>query len=125
MGMIRLISNCSSGFNSAATSVLVVPVQRLLQSLLRRAEANGPFRSRRHPEDVDDTGPEAQEQEADEPPRLRAEPIVEGPAETGADEDGDHQLQSDAEAQRESVPTLAVTAPLRRLACRPVTAAAR
>src|SRR5690242_4022966 len=89
IGMMRSMVNCSSGRSSIATSVLVV-----VPGVLPAVYAGPPIAHRRAdagdcPIDVQHAGGNPEEEQHDNPPRPRTEPVIDGPAQPGRDANRD------------------------------------
>src|SRR6516162_4384478 len=100
-GIRRSIVNCSRGRISIANSaVLVVPL-----SLGRGTTRIGGPITHRPPDsgdravDVQHTGSDTQKKQHNHPPRPRAQPPVDRPAQTGRDDYRDDELDANANAE--------------------------
>src|SRR5271166_3036853 len=108
IGTRRSMPNCSSGWSSNATSVLVVvpPVLghpgvggvRVRPSIARRrGDAGDRTVNVQHP------GGNAEEEQHDHPPWPGAEPTIDCPPQPGRDRHRDDQLDADAKAEAQTL----------------------
>src|SRR5271166_290162 len=106
--MMRSIVNCSRGRSSMATSVLVVVPRILARLLAGSLLARPPIAHRRADAgdcaiDVQHSGGDSEEEQHDDAPWPRAEPVIDRPSERGRETDRNHQLNSDAEAKTDTL----------------------
>src|SRR3954447_9177068 len=102
-GIRRSIVNCSRGWSSIATSFLVVA------PLVLRASAAGDLierpRTDRHLDagdraiDAQHAGADPEEEQHDRSPGARPQPAIDRPTQSGANDDRDHEFDTDAETK--------------------------
>src|SRR5215469_17510381 len=102
-GTMRSIANCSSGRSSIATSVLVFVLEVPSWGAWRVPIADGRVDPGHRAIDVQHAAGYSEEEQDDDAPRPRAEPMVDRPTQRRRDADCDHQLQSDAEAKADTL----------------------
>src|SRR5712692_8010539 len=100
-GTMRSTANCSRGFSSSATSLLVVPpvlcplpAGRAVEPAItdRGLDAGNRAVDARH------AGADPEEEQDDRPPRAGPEPTVERPAQPRRDDNRHDELDADAQA---------------------------
>src|SRR5271165_5182819 len=102
-GISRSILNCSRGWIAIVNSaVLVVPLAlRTDVGLVAAAVAHGPTDPSDGAVNVQHTGSDTQKEQHDHPPRPRAQPAIDSPAQAGRDGDRDAKLDADTQAEAE------------------------
>src|SRR3954469_2208995 len=98
-GRMRSILNCSSGFSSIATSLLVVPIVLRRRLRGRLAVADRHAEPRHRAVDIDHAGSDPKKKQHDRPPGPRPRPLVDYPAEPGRDHDRHHEFDTDTKAE--------------------------
>src|SRR5215467_2255194 len=98
-GTMRSIANCSSGRSSIATSVLVFVLEVPSRGAWRVPIADRRVDPGHRAIDVQHAGGYSEEEQDDDAPRPRAEPMVDRPTQRRRDINRGHQLQTDAEAK--------------------------
>jgi hypothetical protein len=103
IGISRSILNCSRGWISIANSAVLVvpPVFRTGAGLISPAVTHWRADAGDRAINVQHAGGDTQKEQHDHPPRPRAEPPIDRPAQAGRDDDRDDELDADAKAEPE------------------------
>src|SRR5690349_10301406 len=108
IGMSGSILNCSSGWISIATSVLVV-VPRVFRLRYFRGDPLAPPIARSRADtghgavDVQHPGGNPKKEQDDHPPRPGPEPTIDRPTHRGRDNHRNHEFDADAEAETKTL----------------------
>src|SRR6516164_10507445 len=102
-GISRSILNCSRGWISIANSAVLVvpPAFRAGGALISPAVTHRSTDAGDRAVNIQHTGSDTQKEQHDHPPRPRAEPAIDRPAQARRDDDRDDELDADTEAETE------------------------
>src|SRR6516162_2650759 len=102
-GISRSILNCSRGWISIANSavLVVLPAFRAGGALISPAVTHRSTDAGDRAVNIQHTGSDTQKEQHDHPPRPRAEPAIDRPAQAGRDDDRDYELDADTQAEPE------------------------